>query len=112
MIAQVDITGVRLETDRLILRPWTWDDLEDFFEYASIEGLGQMAGWLPHKSIADSKAILDMSSAAKRPSPSNSGKPARSSAPLASRSRTRIPSRKCWAGRSATSSTGITGAGN
>ena len=60
MIAPVDITGVRLETDRLILRPWTWDDLEDFFEYASIEGLGQMAGWLPHKTIDDSKAILDM----------------------------------------------------
>ena len=48
MLAPVDITGVRLETERLILRPWTWDDLEDFFEYASIEGLGQMAGWLPH----------------------------------------------------------------
>ena len=28
MIAQVDITGVRLETDRLILRPWTMDDLQ------------------------------------------------------------------------------------
>ena len=60
MIAPVDITGVRLETDRLILRPWTWEDLEDFFEYASIEGLGQMAGWLPHKTIDDSRAILDM----------------------------------------------------
>jgi ribosomal-protein-alanine N-acetyltransferase len=60
MIAQIDITGVRLETDRLILRPWTIDDLQDFFEYASIEGLGQMAGWLPHKTIDDSKAILDM----------------------------------------------------
>ena len=60
MIAPVDITGVRLETEHLILRPWTMDDLEDFYEYASIEGLGQMAGWLPHKSIADSKAILGM----------------------------------------------------
>ena len=60
MIAQVDITGVRLETDRLILRPWTMDDLQDFFEYASIEGLGQMAGWLPHKTIDDSRVILDM----------------------------------------------------
>ena len=60
MIAPVDITGVRLETDRLILRPWTWEDLEDFFEYASIEGLGQMAGWMPHKTIEDSRAILDM----------------------------------------------------
>ena len=60
MLAPVDITGVRLETDRLILRPWKMDDLEDFFDYASIEGLGQMAGWLPHKTIADSRIILDM----------------------------------------------------
>ena len=60
MLAPVDITGVRLETERLILRPWTMDDLEDFYEYASIEGLGQMAGWLPHKTIAESRTILDM----------------------------------------------------
>ena len=60
MIANVDITGVRLETERLILRPWTMDDLQDFFEYASIEGLGQMAGWLPHKNLDESRAILDM----------------------------------------------------
>ena len=60
MIAPVDITGVRLETERLILRPWTWEDLEDFYEYASIEGLGQMAGWTPHKSMEESKVILDL----------------------------------------------------
>ena len=60
MIAQVDITGVRLETDRLILRPWTMDDLEDFYEYASIEGLGQMAGWLPHKTIDESRTVLEL----------------------------------------------------
>ena len=60
MIAQVDITGVRLETERLILRPWTMDDLEDFYEYASIEGLGQMAGWLPHKTIDESRTVLEL----------------------------------------------------
>lgn len=60
MLAPVDITGVRLETERLILRPWTMDDLEDFYEYASIEGLGQMAGWLPHKTIDESRTILDL----------------------------------------------------
>ena len=60
MIAPIDITGVRLETERLILRPWTMDDLEDFFAYASIEGLGQMAGWLPHKTIEESRVVLDM----------------------------------------------------
>ena len=60
MIAHIDITGVRLETERLILRPWTKDDLQDFFEYASIEELGQMAGWLPHKTIDESRVVLDM----------------------------------------------------
>ena len=60
MLAPVDITGVQLETERLILRPWTMDDLADFYEYASIEGLGHMAGWLPHKTIDESKTILDM----------------------------------------------------
>ena len=60
MIAPVDITSVRLETERLILRPWRYDESEDLFDYASIEGLGQMAGWLPHKTIDESRAVLDM----------------------------------------------------
>lgn len=59
MLAPVDITGVRLETERLILRPWTMEDLEDFYAYASIDGLGQMAGWMPHKSIEESRMILN-----------------------------------------------------
>lgn len=59
MLAPVDITGVRLETERLILRPWTREDLEDFYAYSSIEGLGQMAGWTPHKTIDESRTILD-----------------------------------------------------
>lgn len=66
MIASVDITGVRLETPRLILRPWTMDDLQDFYEYASIEGLGQMAGWMPHKSIEESEMILRLFMEGKR----------------------------------------------
>ena len=60
MLAPVDITGVRLETERLILRPWTRADLEDFHAYSSIDGLGQMAGWTPHQSIEESRVILDL----------------------------------------------------
>lgn len=59
MNAQIDITNVRLTTDRLILRPWTMADLEDFYEYARVDGVGQMAGWLPHKSIEESREILN-----------------------------------------------------
>lgn len=58
MNAPIDITGIRLVTERLILRPWQEDDLEDFFAYASIEGVGQMAGWTPHRDIDESRNIL------------------------------------------------------
>lgn len=60
MNANVDLTGVVLETDRLIIREWSEMDLEDFFEYAKVEGVGQMAGWNPHTSIQESKIILEM----------------------------------------------------
>ena len=51
---------VRLETPRLILRPWTQDDLEDFYAYARVDGVGQMAGWTPHRDLAESGQILSM----------------------------------------------------
>ncbi|MEG2329060.1 GNAT family N-acetyltransferase [Anaerorhabdus sp.] len=47
-----------LETERLWLRPWKESDIDDFFGYASMEGLGEFAGWPPHKSIEESKQIL------------------------------------------------------
>ena len=55
----IDISAVVLKTERLTLRPWRETDLEDFYEYARVDGVGQMAGWLPHESIEVSKAILD-----------------------------------------------------
>lgn len=59
MNVPIDVTGVELHTDRLILRPWKQEDLTDFFEYASVDGVGQMAGWLPHKDPSESQKILD-----------------------------------------------------
>lgn len=58
MLAPVDVTNIRIETDRLILRPWRETDLADFYEYAKVDGVGQLAGWIPHKSLEESKAIL------------------------------------------------------
>ena len=58
MNKQIDITGVVLTTDRLTLRPWRESDLNDFYEYASVDGVGQMAGWNPHRNLEESKAIL------------------------------------------------------
>ena len=40
------------------MRPWRGDDLEDLFAYASVDGVGQMAGWPPHESIEVSRGIL------------------------------------------------------
>ncbi len=59
MNAPIDVTDIRIETERLILRPWRQSDLEDFFEYASVDGVGQMAGWQPHESLEKSQQILN-----------------------------------------------------
>ena len=48
-----------MKTERLTLRPWSLDDLDDFYEYASVDGVGQMAGWEPHKSKEESLFILN-----------------------------------------------------
>lgn len=58
MNAKIDITGVTLKTPRLTLRPWKETDLQDFYDYASVDGVGQMCGWTPHKDLAESKRIL------------------------------------------------------
>lgn len=60
MLAPIDATTIRIETDRLILRPWRESDLSDLYEYAKVDGVGQMAGWNPHKSMEESKFILDL----------------------------------------------------
>lgn len=60
MNAQINISNVILETDKLILRAWEITDLDDFFEYASVEGVGEKAGWEHHKSKDKSLEILKM----------------------------------------------------
>ncbi len=60
MNAIFTINGKQIETERLILRPFKETDLKDFYEYASEEGVGEMAGWEHHESRDKSKEILDM----------------------------------------------------
>lgn len=60
MNKKIDISKTIIKTERLILRPWEYTDLQDFNEYASVDGVGQMAGWLPHKNLEESKNILKM----------------------------------------------------
>ena len=58
MNAPFDITGITLETERLILRPWTLDDLDDFFEYCKVPGVGEAAGWPHHENKEVSLGVL------------------------------------------------------
>lgn len=59
MNADFKLNGTQIETERLILRPFLPSDLDDFYEYASVEGVGERAGWKHHESKANSKEILD-----------------------------------------------------
>lgn len=59
MNAQIDISNVFLKTERLLLRPWKQSDLDDFFEYASVDGVGEWAGWSHHKDKEESQKHLD-----------------------------------------------------
>ena len=54
----ININETYLKTYRLIIRRLAISDLNDFYEYASVEGVGECAGWNHHKSIDESKAIL------------------------------------------------------
>ena len=60
MNASFDVTGIILESPRLILREFSLSDLDDLFEYASVPGVGEMAGWSHHKNKEESLEILKM----------------------------------------------------
>ncbi|MBP1576411.1 MAG: GNAT family N-acetyltransferase [Oscillospiraceae bacterium] len=50
---------VRLETERLMLRPWQKEDADDLFRYASDPMVGPSAGWLPHQNREESRRIIE-----------------------------------------------------
>ena len=60
MNAPIDIRSVVLPTKRLLLRPWRVSDRDDLYAYASVQGVGPMAGWREHNSPAESERILKM----------------------------------------------------
>ena len=53
------INGKVLYTGRLKLRAFVEGDLNDFYEFASVPGLGESAGWKHHESKKETKFILD-----------------------------------------------------
>ena len=48
-----------LRTTRLILRPWTLADAAALYAQAQNPKIGVMCGWLPHKSVAESREIIE-----------------------------------------------------
>lgn len=60
MNAPFDVTDIRIETERLILRQWRESDLQDLYTYASVPGVGEMAGWVHHADMEESRQILNM----------------------------------------------------
>ena len=46
------------ETERLVLRPWTEEDAEDLYCYASHPNIGPIAGWPVHTSAEESRQII------------------------------------------------------
>jgi RimJ/RimL family protein N-acetyltransferase len=47
-----------LETERLILRPWTEADAEECYKYAKDPLVGPPAGWPAHKSVEETREII------------------------------------------------------
>lgn len=53
------VKGIKIETERTYLREFYQSDLNDFYEYAKIDGVGEAAGWPHHEDIQESQRILD-----------------------------------------------------
>lgn len=49
---------MNMETQRLILRPWTENDAESLYKYAKDPAVGPIAGWPPHTSVENSREII------------------------------------------------------
>ena len=47
-----------LETERLILRPFTEGDAADLYAYASHPEVGPWAGWKPHADVEESLRVI------------------------------------------------------
>lgn len=58
MDVKIDLSNVIIETQRLRLRMFQESDLMDFYAYASVPGVGEMAGWPHHKDLETSQRIL------------------------------------------------------
>lgn len=49
---------MKIETDRLLLRPWAEEDAAELYKYAKDPDIGPIAGWPPHTSVENSREII------------------------------------------------------
>lgn len=47
-----------LNTQRLLLRPWTEADADSLYQYAKDPDVGPVAGWPAHRSVEESRAVI------------------------------------------------------
>ncbi len=47
-----------LQTERLILRPWTEDDAEECYRYAKDPAIGPAAGWPVHTDVENTRQVI------------------------------------------------------
>lgn len=59
-VNKFEVNELVLEKGNILLKRPDMKYLEDFYEYAKAEDIGPKAGWNPHKSIDESKRILEM----------------------------------------------------
>lgn len=53
-----EIQAYLMETTRLQLRPWNESDAEILYKYASDPDVGPRAGWPAHKSVDESRTVI------------------------------------------------------
>ena len=56
---QESINNKRIQTNRLYLRNWRKEDAPFMFKYCSDDYVGPICGWPPHKTIEETKAVLN-----------------------------------------------------
>lgn len=59
-LEDIDLTQTILRTERLTLRPFKESDLDDLYEYAKVEGVGEAAGWRHHADTGETESVLKM----------------------------------------------------
>lgn len=56
---EININDTKIETGSLFLRPFEEGDLDDLYEYCSIEGVGEAAGWKHVQSKEEAAEVLN-----------------------------------------------------